>query len=64
MMEFVIRATLKKPELAVRHAHDNDKYCAPVELKYKGKVYDRFKTVSPVSHKGTNVMASYPAKKC
>lgn len=64
MMEFATKATLKKPKSAVRDGNDSYNYCAPVELKYKGKVYDRFKTVSPVSHKSKNVLSSYPAKKC
>lgn len=64
MMEFATKSTLKKPESAVRSGQDTYGYCAPVELKYNGKIYDRFKTVAPVSHQGKNVITSSPVKKC
>lgn len=64
MMEFATKQTLKKPQSAVRQANDTYNYCAPVQLKYKGKTYDSFKTNVPVSHGGKNVITSFPAKKC
>lgn len=64
MMEFATKQTLKKPKTAVRQANDTYAYCAPIELRYNNKVYDRFFTKSPVSHSGKNVITSYPTKRC
>ncbi|UVI34600.1 hypothetical protein [Brevibacterium spongiae] len=64
MMQFATKSTLKNPETGIRQPSDNYLYCAPVELKYNGKVYDRFKTKVPVRHKGQILMSSYPGEKC
>ncbi|WP_141738880.1 hypothetical protein [Brevibacterium sp. HMSC22B09] len=64
MMEFATKQALKKPKSATRQANDTYAYCAPIELRYNGKVYDRFAVKAPVSHGGKNVITSYPTKKC
>jgi hypothetical protein len=64
LMEFANKQILKKPEQAPRQANDTYAYCGPVELKYNGKVYDKFKTIVPVSHKGKNIITSFTSKKC
>ncbi|WP_209324558.1 hypothetical protein [Brevibacterium renqingii] len=62
LMEFANKQVLKKPEKAPRQANDTYAYCAPVELKHNGKVFDRFKV--PVSHKGKNIITSFTSSKC
>lgn len=64
LMEFANKQVLKKPEKAPRQANDTYAYCAPVELKHNGKVYDRFKVIVPVSHKGKNIITSFTSSKC
>lgn len=64
MMEFATKQTLKKPKSAIRQGNDTHNYCAPVQLKYNGKTYDKFLTNVPVSHVGKNIITSFPAKAC
>lgn len=63
LMEFANTQALKKPKAAPRQANDTYRYCTPVELKYKGKVYDRFNAVAPVSYAGKNIVTSFTSKK-
>lgn len=65
LMEFANKQVLKKPEqVPKRKANDTYSYCGPIELKFNGKVCDKFKTIVPVSHKGKDIITSFTSKKC
>lgn len=64
LMTWASKQALSAPEKAPRQPNDTYAYCTTVELQYRGKVFDRFKTVTPVSHKGENIITSFTAAKC